>query len=384
MTLVFRVMLLSFFVLSLSRCSNETKAQRGFLGTLEEAEKQNKRLGPLDTVSLGGGEETPPNFKVALFGDTGVGPGYESVLELVKKEKADMAIHLGDFSYYLDHHRGAEIWNEKVNSILGEKFPYFLVVGNHESSGWDSYIQFFYERLKHLPKGTCTVEEGLKDLGVKSYCNYKGVFMLLSGVGTKDKGPGHETFIAQALERNKTENWSICAWHKNQNSLQLGHKINEVGWEPYKLCEKYGALVATGHEHSYGRTRTLTNVGHIFSEHGATGPYEEVTLAPGKNFVSVIGTGGKSFRPYNCLKGSLDPWWASIYTTNYVVKNGTPLRPLLCLDNPRELKQDDQLTIEFGALFLELNYEGDPKKAKGRYVTTHGRVLDEFMITKEE
>ncbi len=378
---VVKILVLTVWFLILSKCSVEPVNQEDIVTSLDKIENEKKQLISLKQDSFFSDEKTPLNFKVAIFGDSGVGRGFESVLELVKKEQADMVIHLGDFSYYLDHHYGAQIWDKKVNEILGEKYPYFLVAGNHEGPGWNSYVELFYKRLEHLPQGTCTVAQGVKDLGVKSYCNYKGVFMLLSGVGSV--GIGHESFIRSALERNKSSDWKICAWHKNQNSLQLGHKPSEVGWAPYKLCQTHGAVVATGHEHSYGRTRTLTEVSNILKNQGAVGANDEVTLAPGKNFVSVIGTGGKSFRPYNCLKGALDPWWASIYTTNYVVKNREPLKPLSCVDNLDELKEDDQNTIDFGVLFLELNFEGQEKKARGRFVTTKGRVLDEFMVTKE-
>ncbi|NIU00221.1 MAG: hypothetical protein GWN01_04580, partial [Nitrosopumilaceae archaeon] len=59
----------------------------------------------------------------------------------------------------------------------------------------------------------------------------------------------------------KTESvWRICSWHKNMNAMQVGSKPDDTGWEVYEECRKGGAIVATGHEHSYSRTKTLLSI----------------------------------------------------------------------------------------------------------------------------
>ena len=320
-------------------------------------------------------EETPKNFKVAFVGDTGTGYGFERVLHLIKEQKADMILHLGDFAYGYDQEAGAKMWLETLSKVFDENFPYFFLVGNHEKLGWSHYVDIFYERLKKLPERTCYVANDKSDLGVKSYCVYKGIFFLLSGVGTL--GVNHNNFIETALRTYQNRLWKVCAWHKNQASLQLGTKVDEVGWKPYELCQKYGAFIAMGHEHSYGRTKTLTKIGNEFLWHGAKGDPESVTLEPGKTFSAVVGTGGKSLRPYNCAKGSLAPWWASVYTANYSVKNRKDVDWLNCFDN--DSKRDQEKT-EFGAMFVTFNYDGQENKARGEFITTSGRVIDDFMI----
>src|SRR5438876_7138465 len=41
--------------------------------------------------------------------------------------------------------------------------------------------------------------------------------------------------------------------------MQVGGKADEMGWRVYETCKDLGAIIATAHEHSYHRTRTLTS-----------------------------------------------------------------------------------------------------------------------------
>ena len=68
----------------------------------------------------------PPNFKVAFIGDQSLGPDAEAVLTLILNEGADAVIHAGDLDYTND----AIAWNDQINDILGEDFPYFALAGD--------------------------------------------------------------------------------------------------------------------------------------------------------------------------------------------------------------------------------------------------------------
>ena len=48
-------------------------------------------------------------------------------------------------------------------------------------------------------------------------------------------------------------------WHKNQRILQVGSKSDEVGFEAYNRCAKMGAIIVTGHEHSYCRSKPISS-----------------------------------------------------------------------------------------------------------------------------
>src|SRR5688572_4030399 len=80
-------------------------------------------------------QETPANFKIAFFGDQGLGSNAEAVLKLAKSEGAQMIVHLGDFDYA----DNPEAWEAQNVKILGPDFPQAAVIGNHDISKWSGY-----------------------------------------------------------------------------------------------------------------------------------------------------------------------------------------------------------------------------------------------------
>ncbi|MGE5783010.1 MAG: hypothetical protein ACM3ZE_00400, partial [Myxococcales bacterium] len=158
--------------------------------------------------------------------------------------------------------------------------------------------------------------------------------------------------------------WSVCLWHKNQNDMQIGTKSDEVGWEAYKECMREGAVIITGHEHSYSRTLALTDVGNAAGGHGKVGSYDTLDLAAGKTLVFVSGLGGKSVRDYDAASHSDDTWWAAQYAANRWMKSGV-------VQNG---------TGALGALFIRFHVDGDPKLARGYFKDVNGRIADEFTI----
>ncbi len=287
--------------------------------------------------------ETAPNFKVAFIADQGLGPDAIAVLELIRDEGADMVLHQGDFDYL----GNPDAWDSQISGILGPSFPYFASIGNNDYpwEGTDGYQQKLLDRLSRIPDANCAGE-----YGVNAACAYQGLFFILSGVG--EFGSGHATFIKEQLASDNSI-WSICSWHANQKAMQVGLKGDEVGWEVYEECRKGGAIIATGHEHSYSRTKTL-----ISTEFQTTDPEWPdpglVHAGRGSTFVFVSGLGGDSIRaqqrcsripPYGCNEE-----WASIYDKN------------------------------FGALFIEFNIDGDPRKAAGYFKNIDGEVVDSFTI----
>ena len=185
---------------------------------------------------------TPPNFKVAFIADQGLTSGSTAVLEMIRDEGAHMVLHQGDFDYLDD----PDAWDQQINDTLGPDFPYFASIGNHDVAAWPGYQQKLQERLDRVDGASC---EG--DLGVNSACTYQGLFFILSGAGTL--GSDHGSFIKDTLASDDSI-WRICSWHKNQRLMQVGGKLDEVGWKPYEECRKGRAIIATGHEHSYERT----------------------------------------------------------------------------------------------------------------------------------
>jgi predicted phosphodiesterase len=290
--------------------------------------------------------ETPENYMIAFIGDQGPKVNALAVLELIKNEGADAVVHAGDFDY-----RGnPAAWDARINAILGADFPYFASVGNHDESrfyGSGGYQEFMAARMERL---------GLTwdgDLGVKSSFVFNGIFFVLTGPDVF--GSGHAEYIRDKLAEDNSI-WSISNWHKNMRRMQVGGKSDDTGWEVYEESRKGGAIIATGHEHSYSRTHLLSSCQNqtVASTSDTLALSADDPATPedeGKTFVFVSGLGGKSIRDQE-LAGD---WWASIYTSTQGAK--------------------------YGALFGVFNYQGRKGLAKFYFKNIDGAVVDEFYVT---
>jgi hypothetical protein len=169
--------------------------------------------------------------------------------------------------------------------------------------------------------------------------------LILSGVGTL--GSGHKEFIESNLKHYQHIPWKFCAFHKNARLFQTGDKIDEVPLEIYDLCKQYGAIIATGHEHSYERTHLLSS----FSNQTIASTSNTLRVSPGHSFAFVSGLGGESIRYWkNNLE--LNPWWAALASLDVGVNYGA----LLC-----DLKTSNQ-----GVCFFQ---------------DIDGKVWDNFTVT---
>jgi len=299
-------------------------------------------------VGESGEIQTTPNLKVAFIGDQGLGPAPISVLNLIKNEGAEMVIHSGDFDYGDD----PSSWDDQITSILGPGFPYFSSVGNHDVPAWSGssgYQKKIIDRIARVSDASCS-----GDIGVKSSCTYKGLFFILSGIGTL--GSDHESYIASELQNSQAV-WNICSWHKNQQKMQVGGKLNEVGWSAYEICKGYGALIMTSHEHSYSRTHVLNDIeNQVVAD--STSPY---LVGLNQTIVVVSGLGGHSLRDQERCLPSTKPYgcngeWASIYTSNQ--------------------------NANYGALFCTFHIDNDPQKARCYFKDVAGEIVDDYIIMK--
>jgi hypothetical protein len=297
---------------------------------------------------------TVKGLKVAFFGDQSLRPAAHEVLQLVVDEAADALIVLGDLVY---GDESAADWDAHMREVLGDEIPYFSVIGNHDVTRWfgeNGYAVLLNERLSQSD-ARC---EG--EYGVQSSCLFRGLRFVMSGVGTY--GAEHEAYLDTALQ-NSDAIFRLCLWHKNQHDMQLGEKTDEVGWEAYRICARYGAPVITAHEHSYARTQLLTAIGDRAQMHGATGQMSSFELGPDRTFVVVSGLGGEGPRARSADHAE-DGWWASTYALHEQQMNGA------------QLGSDPQ--IDAGALFVTFHVDGDPYKARAYFKTVSRAIYDEF------
>ena len=287
--------------------------------------------------------KTVQSLKVAFIGDQGNTWATRAVLRMIKAQGADMVLHQGDFDYQ-DDPRG---WDSRISKILGANFPYFASVGNHDLPRWrgrNGYQAMLKARLSRIPAARCS-----GDLGVMSACRYKGLFFILSGIGTlpakTPDDPSHVKYLSEQLAKTDAT-WRICSWHKNQRKMQTGNKTDETGWQSYEVCRKGGAIIATGHEHAYSRTHLMVD----FRNQQITSFSSTLVIKEGMSFAFVSGLGGHSLR----RQKRKAEWWASTYT-----------------------KDND---ADHGALFCTFNAGGDPRMAECYFRDIRGRVADRFKI----
>ena len=281
-------------------------------------------------------DKTPKNFKIAFIGDQGYSDSSRAVLKLIKSEGAQAVVHAGDF----DYKHNPKAWDADINAILGDDFPYFASIGNHDVKKWhgsDGYQELLEDRFKRLN----IPWHG--DMGVKSHAHYNGILFILVGPGVM--GEDHGEYIDDLLDDDPAL-WRICCWHKNQQRMQVGGKRDETGWEVYEEAREGGAIIATGHEHSYSRTHLLSNM----NDRTIASTSDTLEIKRGRSFAFVSGLGGKSIRVQK-LDGK---WWAKIYTA-------------------------DQ-GANYGALFGVFNLNGVENMAEFYFKDINGKIADHFWV----
>lgn len=303
---------------------------------------------------------TDANLKVAFVGDQGATTNTINVMKLIRSEGAQFVVILGDF----DYGDNPDLWDSNLTKGLGADFPVFAAAGNHDVLKWPDYKKKLEARLAKITGAKCA-----GDYGNKMACTYHGLFFVLSGVGTMGVRTDHEAYLEDQLTTDKSI-WRVCAWHKNQHDMQTGDKGDEVGWKAYQLCQNHGALVMTGHEHSYERTKTLNALGDRAKGHGALGAFDRLVVkagAPGNTFVTVSGLGGVGIRDFQEAQHADDTWWATWYAIDGHLKNGKVLTT----------------PSGYGATFVTFNVDGDPKKARGYFKNVAGVEIDTYEVQRE-
>ena len=312
----------------------------------------------MPSVMAQSSDETPVNFKIAFIGDQGSGSSARAVLNLIKAEGAQLVLHQGDF----DYNDNPAAWEGLINDVLGVDFPYVASIGNHDENRWsgaNGYQQYLINRLTRLG----IIWDG--DLGVQSSLHYKGIFIILTGPGVK--GSGHAAYIRAKLAADNSI-WSISSWHKNMHAMQVGGKSDETGWGVYEESRKGGAIIATGHEHSYSRTHLLSScqnqtVASVSDTLVLTKDDTSTTgVDEGRSFVFVSGLGGNSIRDQERCLPATKPYgcngeWASIYTSNQ--------------------------RANYGALFGVFNLNGAANVAKFYFKDIAGAIPDSFVVVSK-
>ena len=303
---------------------------------------------------------TDPNLLVAFVGDTGYGPGFLNVLNLIQSEGADLVVHQGDFDY-ADDPQG---FFDLIDSVLGPTFPYVASPGNHDMTSWESnctnpngcYSRFLSDRM--ALSGIVPDDPDLDDQMYSVV--FRGLKIVMTGQELGSGDSSYAPYIQSQFE-NDDHIWRVCSFHYNQYDTQVDTwGRNYAGWGPFETCRENGAFIANGHLHSYQRTKTLTSMQAQIVDPNYPDS-DNLQVAPGASFIFVNGLGGNSTSgdqgrclptsfPYGCYGE-----WASIYTT--------------------------ESASQPGVLFIEFNIDGDPNRAHGYFKNVGGQINDDFYIT---
>ncbi len=277
-------------------------------------------------------KETPTNFTIAFIGDQGLWDSSKAVLALIKGEGADLVLHQGD----LDYRDDPALWDAQTNTILGDDFPQLAVIGNHDTKQIEGYQKLMNDRIARIPGLLCTGE-----LGVKATCTYKGIQILQSGVGSY--GVFDESyFTTQLSEPGFT--WRICSWHTPERH---GQDIRKA----YEACRKAGAIIVTGHIHSYSRTGLVSDFDSKKMRFTNETP---LVIEKGKTVMAITGLGGGTLR-HKTEKDFRD---SIQYANDYII----------------------DYAENFGALFCKFNENGITNRAHCYFKTIDGEIIDQFDI----
>jgi Calcineurin-like phosphoesterase len=293
-----------------------------------------------------------------MVGDEGVGQRTSVVLQLAREENAAFVLSAGDLAY---RNHAASEWESQLDRVLGESYPYYTAIGNHDVGRWSEYAPRLVRRAERVRR-----EKGYPctgDLGVASVCAVEGFLVVFSGVGTLCNSTfDHVGYVRRALRHTSTAHfrWRLCVFHKNQRLMQRGEKEDMTGWGVYEECRKAGAIILSGHDHGYARTRLVSKFADRpqFDERGE---HRVLRLAHGDatgRTVSILsGLGGKGVRQ---AEGNLDksPWYAS------TLSNGDP-------------------QANSGMVLCTASWQGTPKLTC-KFKTIDGAVTDTFEIVAPE
>lgn len=285
--------------------------------------------------------ETAPNLKVAFIGDTAAGTNFKRVLQLVKNEHADLVMVQGDLTYG----NSANDWFRAIDNSINQAqpgstapvtIPYFVSKGNHDVD-WGTLGSGLKTRLGQWD----VVPEHNDPTKINYALAYKGLGIVMVG-DRETQNPSRADYLKERLVEDR-HIWKICSWHKNMRASNVGPKGDEMGWAVYENCRRYGAIVAQGHSHTYSRSKTLIEDPTQLVHPACSDPFN-LCVGPGQHFFFDSSIGGNDLRALNPITSK--PHWASFFAADY------------------------------GALFIEFNVDGDPRKARGYFKTIGNQIID--------
>ncbi len=342
MNFFFRIFLIAIYIFNIK---SQTFLNNSLCFNTRHNNQPNCYFGGYPQIS----EPVPQNTIVALLADVGSTQNSGRVLQLIKENNADLVLHAGD----LDYRDNPELWEMMVNELIGTDFPYYTAMGNHEYpafEGTNGYQKFWFDRLLEH-NSTC-----IGTVGLSLMCSFNGITFFIASPWQNWPTPFiSQSDLAMAIEDSFEQfgsKWRICVWHYVDSYYQLGDKPTEADIILYDTCRRSGAIILTGHEHSYARTHLMSD----FENRVVVNQNSTMTISEGESIVIVSAVGGHSIR--DCENNAENnPWWGSALCRN----TDPTLRP--------------------GVLFCDFNPNGDDERlANCWFEQIDGQIRDQFNL----
>lgn len=321
-------------------------------------------------------------IKIAFTGDQGNTIETKKALRVIREESAEALVLLGDF----DYQDGPAVWVKNLDEYLGKYFPVLAVAGNHEETIWTEYAKVVQDKISQLPKDICTADTKA-DIGLTYNCMLGPVHIVLTtpDINIKQsiarspllyirdafrKELASKVFIQEPMADGEEDDppampskgeakdpWRICAWHKVHPLMQLGTKNDNISWDIYEECRRFGAYIVNGHDHVYARSKTVLDFPGMIVD---VQSLREVVVRPNSTGVAILGLGGMSIRPHE-RKG--DTWWANTYSIEKL-----------------KIEAGVEKTNTAGIMFCTFDKNEDT--APCYFKTIDGVVRDEFVMKR--
>ncbi len=204
----------------------------------------------------------PAPVHFTASGDFSQGKKAGAVLEQIGDIDPDLHLALGDLSY---GDAGSEPgWCDFVTSRVGEKFPFQLVAGNHESDGRNGHIDNFAKCLPNRLPGMVGEYARQYFVDVPKAAPLVRFIMISpalnfdDGTWSYEEGSKRYRWTANAIDdaRASGVKWIVVGMHKP--CLSVGEYGCDPGADIVNLMlKKRVDLVLSGHEHLYARTGQL-------------------------------------------------------------------------------------------------------------------------------
>ena len=141
-------------------------------------------------------------------------------MQLIVSEGAELAVIAGDMDYGDD----PAAWDAYLDTYLGVNFPVVASVGNHDDGIWTTvggYAEKLQARDDRIADLSCT-----GTVGVMQACNYKGLFVLLSGAGTLGSDADNVRLPHQPVGRRRVgvERLLVAPQHHRDDGRHPGHR----------------------------------------------------------------------------------------------------------------------------------------------------------------